>query len=703
MATSTAVLSGIWRPTIGDSSENIGTSIEDELVSALRDSASRTLKARRMSWSELLSSLRQYEMPLIERIATYLLATHDEPPIPAVLHGLNDEAQIAAFLPEYKALLVKSLGSLSRENAEGLLSKIAAGPSVLPEGADNNRYRRVWVYRRLFVLRGQLKSPFKEQLEALEAEFEGQDPNPPRSGTWIGPTSPLSEDELAARDPTEVVDYLRTWKPPAGIFVDSPHGLGRRLAIAVERRAMEYSLVATLFTDLHATYVRELISGIRSAVEGGAQIAWQPVLDLIRNTTAKDRADPGSFGEAEAHIDRMDFDPDWRWARKQMASLIEAGLTDADQRIPGSLAEPVLEVLRELASDPEPDAAYEEKYGGENSDWDTLALNTVRPAAISGTFRYVAWVQKQLHDEAAPYKARALALLDDHLDPEADPSLAVRSVYGRNLPLLFSDAEDWFELTAPRVWPVETEHLPYFWAAWTPFIAFWRPHTPLFRRLEKQYQHALRIAGEEPDWRWLANPTERLGQHLIAFYLGREIEYDPWLSEYFSRVNEEVAGSVLSDLGRVIDSALTDNTDRAMRLWDERVAQIRNSNGSRPQELGAFAWWFVEKSLPLDWALDRLIQVLNGGAEIEYPDEVIERLVEASAHPPVKAVEALGLIVRAVNYPWRLGAITQGARAILATALGADDELAQAGARRVIGELAMLHGRREFRNLLDQA
>jgi hypothetical protein len=208
------------------------------------------------------------------------------------------------------------------------------------------------------------------------------------------------------------------------------------------------------------------------------------------------------------------------------------------------------------------------------------------------------------------------------------------------------------------------------------------------------------MTGREPQWQWVANPSERLGHQLIAFYLSGEIDYDSWLSEYFARVSEETAEDVLSEFGRAIDSSLADRTDDLMRLWDQRIAQTREANEIRPIELSAFAWWFVQTSLPLDWALDRLLEVLDAGARIDFPDDVVARLVAASQDAPAKAVNALGLIVRSTEHPWRIDGITNGSREILTTALGADDAEAQAAARRVIGELTMLHGRRDFRDLL---
>jgi hypothetical protein len=689
--------SGIWRATIGESAELIGSSVEDELVSALRDSAGRILNSNLLGWAVVVAAVSTGEGPLFSRIVTYLLGSHHDPAADLVRSNLLDDQQLAAFLPEYRALLSSQFDSLATEDQGTLLERIVNGSPEAPEGADAEHFRRVWAYRRLFPLQGRLPEPYAGQLLDLEDQFEGQDPNPPRSGTWIGPTSPLSEDELAEREPAEVLRYLNSWQPPGGIFADSPHGLGRRFAIAVQRRAAEYSSLANEFRDLHATYIRELLSGLRSAVAEGAAIDWEPVLELLQHVVAKPRSDPGSFGMADAQIDRMDVDPDWRWTRKQAASLLEAGLNDQPGAIPTKLAGQVLLVVMELANDPEPDPEYERTYGGSNSDWDTLALNTVRPAAIAAVFQFLSWLPRQGDTER--FRSDALTVLEEHLEINVDPSLAVRSVYGRWVPMLIPEADVWVTSAIPKVWPIENDKDAFFWAAWEPFLTFWRPHTGLFKRLQLQYERALERVGHEPKWRWLANPTQRLGEHLIAFYLAEDIEYSPWLAEFFGRVEEDTAERILSEFGRALDKDLGDKVERLMLLWSERMTQLHDSGGARPHEVSAFAWWFPQRSIPASWGLDQLLAVLAAGAKFDFPEEVVARLLEVAQEFPGKTVAALQGIVRQ-SEPWRLDPIIEPVRSILADAIRSDDPDASSGARQLIGELAMLHGRREFRDLL---
>lgn len=691
--------SGIWRPTVDDSQENFGSSIEDQLVSAIRDVATRVLDGR-LGWHELIDALPVEEMPLAKRIATYLLSVHAAPPQREVVRALTDEQQLSAFLSEYRALLEARFSAVNATNQLGLLRRIADGPAQIPDETDADAYRRWWIYRRLSAIGDQLPEPYIGTLADLREAFGGEDPQPSQRGTWIGPTSPVSEDELAELDPSQVADYLRSWQPPGGVFADSPHGLGRRFAIAVERRAAEYSKLAGHFGDLHATYVREFISGLRKAVEAGTAIDWEAVLVLIRDAIDKERSQPGTFADANARIDRMDVDPHWGWTRKQIAGLLESGLADGPHGIPATASGTVLALLRDLTADPEPDVGYEAQYGGTNSDWDTLSLNTVRPAAISALFRYVVW--ESSHDEPENRIRDALAILDEHLDPNLDASLAVRSVYGRSTPLLVGVADDWVGTAIPLVWPLSGDLDQFFWAAWAPYLAFWRPHIGVFRLLQDQYRHAVERVGLEPDWRWVANPAEKLGEQLIAFYLADEVAYRPLVSEFFARADEEVAESVLSAFGRAIADDLADRSERLMTLWDERVADITAAGRTRPAELGAFAWWFPHPVLPTTWALDRLLAALRAGAKIEFPEEVVGRLVGAANDSPAEAVEALRLIIGQSEFPWRLERLSESARTILRIALTSDDTKARSNAKRVIGELAMLHGRRDFRELLGE-
>jgi hypothetical protein len=126
---------------------------------------------------------------------------------------------------------------------EEKLTEVAERWRLQNETLDGSkaRYRELW---RLNLLSGigrdNLPAPYASELNVLEqrygvvehAEF------PAYSTSWVGPTSPVTEEGLAAYGVAELVEYLRTWRPQRPEPWDpSKEGLGRALQAAVAKRS----------------------------------------------------------------------------------------------------------------------------------------------------------------------------------------------------------------------------------------------------------------------------------------------------------------------------------------------------------------------------------------------------------------------------------------------------------------------------------
>src|SRR5262249_49795838 len=204
--------------------------------------------------------------------------------------------------------------------------------------------------------------------------------------------------------------------------------------------------------------------------------------------------------DAQSSTDRDDEDPNWSWTRKAIVDLVDKGFaTEGPASIPIDLRGQVWAVLERLTEDPDPSPEYEARFGGSNMDPPTLALNTVRGAAMTAVMRYVAWVRQNSEKRGTTVSlaemSEVLVVLEKHLDPTRDPSLAVRSVYGRWLPWLVSWDRSWVQSHLALILPRD-ERLAILWeAAWDTYVVFCPPYNETFKVLSEEYRHAIERIG----------------------------------------------------------------------------------------------------------------------------------------------------------------------------------------------------------------
>jgi hypothetical protein len=210
------------------------------------------------------------------------------------------------------------------------------------------------------------------------------------------------------------------------------------------------------FAEVDPAYARALLRGLDGALEAGQAFAWRPVLRLI-----------ALIGEGRGGPEREDQVP------------LEQG---------------------EASREPE-----------------SLALNSVRCPAL----RVVIVLAERRREVDANDKegldSGTAALLEAYLDPDREPSPAVRSIFGWYYgKLMFCDRE-WAIARVPTIFPTADERL---WrAAWESFVMRHHAHDKLLEVLESNYRRAIEeISTEKPEER-LNDPDEALIVHLFSYYL----------------------------------------------------------------------------------------------------------------------------------------------------------------------------------------
>lgn len=715
----------IWRPAIEDHSQNRGDTIRDALVSAVRDAAELVVRSNKAIVEQVVNALEGRRWKVFRRVALHILRVFPDQGEALAAARLTDRSQFedVGLRHEYVLLLRARFPHLTPEDQAQILRWVEEGPELDQEPGEQTPQvvaprREVW--QRDWLARigpDSFPAEWRERYRELVRKYgEPEHPEFPAymEVGWVGPTSPKTGEELKAMSVTEIVEFLRTWKPPENIFREpSPEGLGRVLSSVVAEDPGRFASEAPLFKSLDPTYVRALVSGLREALKQNRAFDtyWKPVLDLCQWVVAHPRDIQGR------QVREMEADPNWGWTRKEIAGLLAEGSEGRPGGIPISLRQNVWDILKPLTEDPDPTPEHEQRYGGSNMDPATLSINTTRGEAMHAVVRYALWVRRHLEksSDAQERLARGFEempevreVLEAHLDPGRDPSLAIRAVYGWWFPWLVLLDADWARTHAAKMFPQDSESAAYFDAAWNTYVVFCRPYDDVLELLRPFYHLAVqRIRVRSDDTRWPDDPAKKLAEHLMVFYWrGKLLLHDPLHVRFWEKAPDAVRAYALEFVGRSLKRTEGDIPaeilDRLKKLWEQRLAAAKKAQQPSDfhEELAAFRWWFVSDKFDVDWAIAQLSESLRLARKSDLGHMmVLEHLERTAQTHPRESVECLRMIAEADREGWNLYASRDHVRRILEVAIGhpgAADEAKQVA--HYLGSRGFL----EFRDLLER-
>lgn len=723
-----------WRPAIENHEQNHPHEIKDHLVTAVRDAAEHLVRRNPEKVAHLVTRLEAEGWPVFHRIALHLLRCFPDAAHHLIAERLTDRNRFenTDLHHEYVLLARDCFGRLDKEGQEEILDWIEKGPDLeewreywgkatgkIPPDLDEQRYKRVWQRDRLAPLADVLPADWKLYYNELIQEL-GPAEHPEflaySEGGWVGPTSPKSLEELRSMNTDELLAYLRTWFPSGDWRSPTPEGLGRVLTEVVAADPEPYAEAAPHFQGIDPTYVRALLSGLRDAARNKRTFVWEPVVQLAQWVVKQDREIPGRNSEYADH------DPGWVWTRKAIADLLSAAFEDGPAEIPIHLREQVWAVLQPLTDDPDPTPEHEARYGGSNMDPATLSINTTRGEAMHAVVRYALWVRRHLEKlpDGLPRLERGFDeipevrdVLEIHLNPDRDPSLAVRSVYGQWFPWLALLDARWAADHKGHIFPTDPDRAGLREAAWETYVVFCKPYNAVFDVLRDEYGRAIEhIGSPTDDHRHLRDPDERLAEHLMELYWrGRLALNEPGglLDRFYAKADDTLRGHAMDFVGRSLmnteDKVPGQVINRLKALWEYRLATARaavSTGGVFTEELSAFGWWFASGKFDLEWALPQLIAVLRLVHKAEPDHLVAERLAELASAYPLEAVQCLSNMLHEDREGWRVISVKDELRLVLSTAIQGDNPRAKSVAEEMIHRLGA-RGYKEFRDLLKPA
>lgn len=717
-----------WRPAIEEHDQNRGHTVQNALVSGVRDTAQRVVQSGKASVEEVVRELESRRWKIFHRIAVHLLRINAEQAMHLVRDRLVNKELFddSHIRHEYVLLLRTCFSKLSEQDKQSILGWIDVGPDVeefrrwreretksRPSEEDVTRYREIWQRDRLaWIGQESLPAQWQERYRTLvEKVGEPEHPEFPVyiGGGWVGSSSPKTTEELKGMSIQELVDFLQGWTPPKSIFGQpSREGLRLDLASVVADDPTRFASVALSFRDLDPTYVRAVVDGLRDSLkQKETAFNWESVLQLCQWVVEQPREIPYRY------VSDVDADPDWGWTRRAIADLLSAGLEDGQGTIPMDLRDKVWSILKPLTDDPEPTPAQEKMSGGTNMDPTTLSFSWTRGEAMHAVVRYALWVRRHLEKgESAPERLQhgfeempeVREVLDAHLDARREPSLAIRAVYGLWFPWLVLLDREWAGNNAARIFPLDEEQQAFFEAAWTTYVTLCRPYDNVFEVIREQYRHAVRrIGSRRADTRGMEAPDAKLAEHFMAlFWRGKLTLDDPLLATFWENGSADLRAHALAFVGRSLHNTSDPipNTvlERLKTLWGLRLAEAKKAPAAHQQEMAAFGWWFVSGKFDPGWSIKHLGEALRMARKVEPDHMVVEKLSEIARQHPLEAVLCLQMFVEGDHKGWRMNVWREHARASLAEAL--KDSSARSQAKALIHYLGSC-GHLDFREPLQ--
>ena len=725
-------LSYMWRPAIEEHPQNLKHSIKDHLVDAVRDAAKQIIAKDAAQDPAVLDYLRDRPFRVFHRIELHILAENpDTAPDRAAQRLCNRELFDDRHVRhEYYMLSQAFFGRLSEDRKNTILAWIDAGdPDIegskewykertgeVPAEELVEQWQADWRLARLHPMREFLSSDWRRRYDQWVADH-GEPDHPDLlhySITFRGPTSPKSKAELLAITTEQAIFFLATWSPdPQNHMGPSVEGQGRELAAAVKDEPARFAERAPRFLKLSPTYARFLLSGLQDACKEEKAFSWEPVLELCHDVAVISPPQE----EADSHRDE---DPDWTWCQGQIPTLLQAGFNKGDAEIPFEHRKQVWGCLEPLTRHIEPTPEYEARYGGDNMDPPTLAINTVRGKTLEAVLWYGTWCARHLDPDHERRLAAALLqdelpevrkVLNEHLEFTREPSLAVHSLYGMHFRLLLWLDRRWTEENMDRIFPNTSEFSDKREAAWEAYIGFNRVYTDIAIMLHGEYQFALdaaeqRVAeGSEP-----SDADKKLVERIMVLYLvGQQEINGDLVSGVFENLSGKLrahamhlVGRFFDQVGRTIPEDQEYQLERVLALWKWRLEELgeRQNEPDAEEELEAFGWVFTIHVLDPKPSLDLMLRTLKlTGGTTDQVDSVVERLQYVVNEYPLEAAKVLESVATAAE-DWDLWGIRSEGRPVLEAALKSGNDKAKEVACQCINKLGE-KGIDEFRDLYE--
>jgi hypothetical protein len=574
------------------------------------------------------------------------------------------------------------------------------------ESVVSNRYK-VFVRISEYVLREHAtQEPLKSLYTSLEKIADAVEDKEialrdPEEGYWVDDRSHKITNDIRKLDNEALLEKIKSIPIDHSSIMGGSRFIGELTDLFADN-LQRYMELGKRLKDMGLPYLSALVE----ASERKSRESYTPA-DFESIGTLLQIAE-----ESLEDTTKEEYRPYGEWVKASVLRLLENTLRQKEQRetIHAEYREAVQSIVLTLSRDPEPTSEDDEKHG-DNMDAPSVSVNTIRGIAMHTLMQYGLWLkrnEKEIGPEGYSQALDAVFIeLDYHLDPENDPSPAIRAVYGQWFPWLDMLRPTWAKQAASKIFSVD-KHGAAAWDAYLSFCAAYDNLLPLMKPLLGQYIESL---VEESKRNIKSHGTARtnFAEHLMIYYLRGKLSLDdPLLRKFFEEAPLEIRQHGIEFIGRVAyeNDTLTEvNIERMKKLWEARVTEISLMDADKSKanapELEMFGRWFAASIFDEKWRVENLLKALQLAKTIEPDFMVLDKLVEISERYTLESVQCLTEMVNGASARerWVVTSWDDNARRILSTALNSSDAEIKKMANELINRL-LSKGYYSFKDLV---
>ncbi len=542
-----------WRNAIEETSQDHGEEYKDLLLELLRDNLDLLAIQNSAAAKQIVGHYLSHSVEILRRLGMYLLWRFPAQFSAQVKEELFDPENLddPGIHHEYFMLLQHGHPQLDPADKEQLEKMIMAGPGAekLEQVADWAKkehgedpeayargYRKHWVQKRLWMIHEHLAGEAAAELQRLTDELG--EPDHPEFTSWISgmrmmsPVSPLSANDLREMSPESLIDYLRDWKPSVSDYsrdVEESFGvLGRAVADTTLSDLDRYGDLIFVIARLRPAYATNLINHyFDGGVEPNAvrQVRLSLIKQLLDDETI--RCD-------------MSRNDGTGWAAFRHAALKYAKrlMEGEEWQVPPDELSRLRDILIILVDDPDPNADSDQPQEGwvGHKDPATVAVNHIRPEALSALIYYAWYVARRNESEeqkgVRPKRLEPLVeqTITRKVNWRDDHSLSLHSIFGKYLNLLCWLDWEWVRTHVDDIFPEGDDDISttFFVAAWDSFVVFNQGISlPLLDLLRGKYARAIDHLKNGHVTKTHLKPVKHFASHLMVEYLYADYELYP--------------------------------------------------------------------------------------------------------------------------------------------------------------------------------
>lgn len=671
--------------------------INNILARAVWETTKQILEMDSSQAKILCQKFQPYRWRIFDRMVLYVMLDFPEHLQDLIIERLSERNRIKyrpeeiPYCQEHSMLLQRQFANLPENSQNQIFQWLLEDPQDVQIDDVEKReiYIKYWRRDWLSVISNCLSPELNQIYLQLDQEISS-------ITDTTNSNRPKSEEELvqlAKTDIKELLNYLKEFPQAQNHF---------SWASVITPYPQKFVDEIEYFKELDLRFMGWLLRGLEQALKENKSeqsvFSWEPVINFC-----------AWILDGLKEIYNYSSSNEWSRLCDDVVSLIDAGLQAKGlNKIPLTLRSQIWKILEHLTNDQYVTPSFSIYYQESKQSPYGVSLNTVRGRAMHSVIRYVWWIRQDADGNVSAAidfqnVSEVQQVLEQHLDPKQDPSLAIRSVYGAWITTIYHIASDWTVQHIDQIFPEEPDSKELFESAWEGYILNNHVYSDVFNILREKYKYVIKnLSDKHLTSREQSESNRSLSHHLLNLFRGEVLdldEPDKLIEKFFANAPVDTRSEFIRDIGwRLLYGTREPHNipitqelgQRFQKLLDWRISKSQEDKLPIEQvaDLKYFSWWFASGKLDNQWAITKLIEVLSIVETVEYCEDFLEHLEYLASEMSQEAVQCLSLLAngsRAIEW-FRLYRSSHFA-AILRSAMESGDVVSQKKAKELINQL----------------